>query len=204
MQSYTLVCLILVIALTEGLFFSSKPKCPIKQYKSSKYIVGDKLLVHEDFYERVKSLEDVAKDCKVRIYVKGSYYQLPNPSQQVLVSDADLVIGHGFQFEVRNENNALLCNKICLSKTPTDMAEVKCLLQGVVNRGLTWSRYYPDVISDGTYASNTYGYQTLKTDIQTRCEKEKFKRQLLRALRQMYEEDEQDSNDQDGDDEKKK
>ena len=73
--------------------------------------------MHEDFYERVKSLEDVAKECKVHIYVKGSYYQLPNPSQQVLVSDADLVIGHGFQFEVRNENNALLCNKICLSKS---------------------------------------------------------------------------------------
>ena len=87
---------------------------------------------------------------------------------------------------------------------PTDMSEVRCLLQGVANRGLTWSRYYPDVISDGTYASNTYGYQTLKTDIQTRCEKEKFKRQLLRALRQMYEEDDQDSGNGDDDDEKKK
>jgi hypothetical protein len=42
---------------------------------------------------------------------------LPNPSQQVLISDADLVIGHGFQFEIRDENNALLCNAICLSKS---------------------------------------------------------------------------------------
>ncbi|UJR28622.1 hypothetical protein I4U23_009855 [Adineta vaga] len=200
MQGYTFVFLILSITLIDGLFFSSKPKCPIKHYKSSKYITGDQLLVHEDFYERVKALETVAKECKVHIYVKGSYYQLPNPAQQVLVSDADLVIGHGFQFEVRNENNALLCNKLCLSKNPMDMAEVKCLLQGVANRGLTWSRYYSDVISDGTYASNTYGYQTLKTDIQTRCEKEKFKRQLLRTLRRMYDEEQ----DQDSDDEKKK
>jgi hypothetical protein len=45
-------------------------------------------------------------------------------------------------------------------------------------------------LSDGTYAANTAGYQTLKTDIQTRCQDEKFKRQLLRMLRKMYEEEE--------------
>jgi hypothetical protein len=62
-------------------------------------------------------LETVAKDCKVHIYVKGSYYQLKNPAQQVLVSEADIVIGHGFEFEVRDETNALLCNKLCLSRS---------------------------------------------------------------------------------------
>ncbi len=55
-----------------------------------------------------------AKDCKIRLYIKGSYQQLPNSSQQVLVSDADLVIGHAFQFEIRDEKNTYLCNKICL------------------------------------------------------------------------------------------
>jgi len=95
----------------------AKPKCQIKKYKPGKYITGDQLLVHEDFHDRVKPLENVAKDCKVRLYIKGSYYQLPNPAQQVLVSDADIVIGHGFQFELRDENNAFLCNKLCLSKS---------------------------------------------------------------------------------------
>ena len=95
----------------------AKDKCPIKKYSSSKYITGEPLLVHTDFYDRVKTVEKAAKDCKVHVYIKGSYYQLPNPSQQVLISDADLVIGHGFRFEVRDENNALLCNKLCLSRS---------------------------------------------------------------------------------------
>jgi hypothetical protein len=59
----------------------------------------------------------VAKTCKVHVYVKGSYYQLPNPAQQVYVDEADVVIGHGFQFELRDETNALLCNSLCLGKS---------------------------------------------------------------------------------------
>ncbi len=59
------------------------------------------------------------------------------------------------------------------------------MLQGVKSNGLTWSSYYPTVLSDNTYASNTYGYQSLKTDIQTKCEKETFKRELLRSFRKM-------------------
>jgi hypothetical protein len=68
--------------------------------------------------------------------------------------------------------------------------EVKCFLQGAMNRGLVWSRYDTDILSDGTYAANPSGYQSLKTDVQTRCKDEHLKRQLLRALRTMYEEEE--------------
>ncbi len=66
---------------------------------------------------------------------------------------------------------------------------MKCFLQGAIDRGLIWSRTNTDVLSDGTYAANPAGYQTLKTDVQTRCQKEKFKRQLLLALRKFYEDD---------------
>lgn len=191
-------------------FLIAKDKCPIKKYKSSKYITGDPLLIHENFHDRVKPLESLAKECKIHLYIKGSYYQLPNPSQQVLVSDADLVIGHGFRFEIRDEKDTVQCNKICLSKSrkswlkfhwlkgkslylaPGDIPEVNCFLQGAINRGLVWSRTNTDVLSDGTYAANTAGYQTLKTDIQTKCQKEKFKRQLLRALRKMYEDEDEE------------
>jgi hypothetical protein len=134
MQGRILVVLLLSIAFTEGFLFSCKfilpnynliksifltatPKCQIKKYKSSKYIIGEQLLLHEDFHDRVKPLENLAKDCKVRLYIKGSYYQLPNPAQQVSVSDADIIIGHGFHFELRDEDNALLCNKVCLGKS---------------------------------------------------------------------------------------
>ncbi len=88
---------------------------------------------------------------------------------------------------------------------PTDMPEVKCFLQGITSRGLTWSRYNSNVISDNTYASNTQGYQTLKTDIQTKCQNQGFKRELLRALRRMYEEDQelQGADSDDNDDDKK-
>lgn len=73
-------------------------------------------MVHENFYERVKSLDTLAKDCKVHVYIKGSYFQLKDPAQQVQYSEVDLAIGHGFQFELRDEKNAVLCNTLCLSK----------------------------------------------------------------------------------------
>jgi hypothetical protein len=77
-------------------------------------------------------LENLAKDCKIRLYIKGSYYQLPDPSQQVLISDADLVIGHGFQFEIRDEDNTMLCNKICLGKSIKIIISI--LLINIVSR----------------------------------------------------------------------
>ena len=85
---------------------------------------------------------------------------------------------------------------------------MKCFLQGLSSRGLTWSRYNSDIISDNTYASNTQGYQTLKTDIQTKCKDQGFKRELLRELRRLYEQerqyDESDSSNSDDNDKKRK
>ena len=92
-------------------------KCDIKKYKSSKQITGDPLLVNKAFVSRVEAIEKIAKNCKVHVYVKGSYYQLKDPSAYVPTSDVDMVIGHGFQFELRDESNAMLCNKHCLSQS---------------------------------------------------------------------------------------
>jgi len=78
---------------------------------------------------------------------------------------------------------------------PTDTEEVKCFLQSIASHGLTWSRYNPDVISDNTYASNTAGYSALKEDVQTKCQGQSFKRELMRALRRMYEEEEAENED---------
>ena len=111
----------LIIDYFDRSYFLAKPHCPIKKYKAGKYIVGDQLLVHEQFYDRVTPLEEVAKNCKVNLHIKGSYYQLANAAQQVLVSDADRVIGHGFQFELRDLQSAILCNKVCLSKSTFEL-----------------------------------------------------------------------------------
>lgn len=76
---------------------------------------------------------------------------------------------------------------------PIDASEVKCFIQGAINNGLTWSRYNPTVISDGTYASNPSAYQALKVDIQTKCAKEHFKREFLMALRELGTESDESS-----------
>ena len=81
-----------------------------------------------------------------------------------------------------------------------DVSEVKCFLQGAMSIGLTWSRSNADVLSDGTYAANTAGYQAVKIDVQTRCKDEKLKRDLLRALRTL---DAEDSDSDDVDEDKK-
>ena len=72
---------------------------------------------------------------------------------------------------------------------PRNIPEVKCFLESIERRGLTLGSN-SDVISDNTYSSDKQGWQKLKTDIQTECKSEKFKRELLRALRRMYDEDE--------------
>ncbi len=135
-----------------------------------------------------------------------------------MVTEADLVIGHAFQFELRDLNGAILCNKLCLSKSkinfykifssvfvcldPTALPEVKCLLQSAQKKGLKWSIYNSNTLSDGTYAANPTAWQTLKTDIQTKCKGQSFKRELLQALRGMY--DEQDSDEENSYEEEKK
>jgi hypothetical protein len=196
-------------------------KCPIKQYSSSKYITGNTLLVHQDFSDRVKVVEKAAKDCKVRVYITGSYYQLQYPTEQVPYLEQDLVIGHALKFELHNENNGILCNKLCLSKSktnlykiflflfvcldPMDLYEVKCFLQSVQNNGLSWSRYITNVLSDGTYASDPNAYEPVKIDIQTKCQGQSLKRKMFREVRRIYEvEQESEEGNNSFDDEKKK
>ncbi|CAF1162345.1 unnamed protein product [Rotaria sp. Silwood1] len=181
MQGHILVASLFFITLTEG-FLINFSKCPIKKHKATKYIKGDPLLVHKDFEDRLKSVEKAAKDCNVHVYVKGSYFQTPDPAQAVPIVDADLAIGHGFRFELRDTNDALVCNSLCLSRNPSTIFEVKCFLETVVRHGLVWSMSNSNVISDGTYEADKRGYHDLKKDIQTKCQKESFKRQLQRAL----------------------
>ncbi|CAF1551522.1 unnamed protein product, partial [Didymodactylos carnosus] len=164
-------------------------KCPIKRYKSGKYFLGDKLDVQETMHERIKLLETLAKDCQVLVHVKGSYYQLQNPAAQVPISDSNLVIGHGFAFELRDAQDRMLCNSVCLNKNPLDIAEVKCFISGAINRGWTWSRTNPTVLSDGFYEANPSTYQKTKTQIQTDCQNVKLKRQMMLALRRLYDDE---------------
>ncbi len=91
-------------------------KCPIKK-TTGKAITGYNLLVHDDFKDSVKAVDKAAKDCEVHVYVTGSYYQLSDPNTDVSYNDADLAIGHGFKFQLREENDAILCNELCLSKS---------------------------------------------------------------------------------------
>ncbi|CAF2495147.1 unnamed protein product [Rotaria sp. Silwood2] len=141
----------------------------------------------------IKSVEKSAKECNVHVYVKGSYYQMEDPAKPVLVSEADIVIGHGFRFELRNTDNSMACNKLCLSRNPKDIFQVKCFLESIIKDGLVWSVSNPDVISDGTYEADKRGYQDLKIDIQTKCKKEGLKRELLQVLRRMEAQDSQDT-----------
>ncbi|CAF3621322.1 unnamed protein product [Rotaria sordida] len=188
MQGYILVVFFFFVALTEGLFIN-RNKCPIKKYTANKYVMGHTLLGHEDFAKHIKTVEKTAKDCNVHVYVKDSYYQMIDSAAPASTSEENLVIGHGFRFEIHDTSNKVLCNAVCLSKNPMGTFQIKCFLETIQKHGLVWSIYDSDVISDGTYESDRRGYQALKVDIQTKCQKESFKRQLLRALRRMNEEE---------------
>lgn len=81
------------------------------------------------------------------------------------------------------------------------MPEPRCFLSAIQKNGLTWA--FADVITDGTSASST-GYYLLKTNVQKGCEGKSLKRQLLRQLRKMYEEDNEDAADDSSEESKKK
>lgn len=77
---------------------------------------------------------------------------------------------------------------------PKDDYRVKCFLDKVVAKGLTWPRYNTNYLVDNTCVKSGYTEcSRLKSFVQTECKGKDLKRELLMALRHMESESQSES-----------
>jgi len=88
-------------------------KCLIVKGKGSNF-VGDIIHVHKDFLPTLKNIDNIAKQCNIKLSIRGSYEQLPDPSKTLKFTTANA--GKHLKFIVMDKTGKkLVCNNICLA-----------------------------------------------------------------------------------------
>ena len=81
-----------------------------------KNLIGDTIFINKDFAPTLKKIDDVVKQCMVKLSISGSYEQLPDASKVFKLTTAH--VGHHLKFIVMDKTGKnLICNKICLNST---------------------------------------------------------------------------------------
>ncbi|CAF0821162.1 unnamed protein product [Adineta steineri] len=155
MKSIYIVLLLVVVCVLaiEGLLFHKsngtttknkptkapkKEKCMIVKGKG-KNLVGDIIHIHKEFVPTLKIIDNIAKQCNIKLAIKSSYEQLPDPSKSLKFTTANA--GKHLKFFIMDKTGKkLVCNNICLTKEGEKVAEVKCLATGLRKENL---RYGP-------------------------------------------------------------
>jgi hypothetical protein len=79
-----------------------------------KNFVGDIIYIHKDFVPTLKKIDDIAKKCDIKLAVKGSYEQLPDPTKTFKFATANT--GKHLKFIIMDKTGKkLVCNNVCLA-----------------------------------------------------------------------------------------
>jgi hypothetical protein len=88
-------------------------KCMIVKGKGKNF-VGDIFHIHKEFAPTLKKIDDIAKQCNIKLAIKGSYEQAPDPSKVTKFTTAN--VGKHLKFIVMDKTGKkLVCNNICLA-----------------------------------------------------------------------------------------
>ena len=88
-------------------------KCLIVKGKGKNF-VGDIIYIHKDFVPTLKKIDNIAKQCHIKLAIKGSYEQVPDLSKPLKLTTAN--VGKRIRFVVMDQTGKkLLCNNICLA-----------------------------------------------------------------------------------------
>ena len=88
-------------------------KCLVVKGKGSN-LIGDTIHVHKEFLPTLKKIDAVAKQCMIKLAVKGSYEQIPDPTKAVKFTTANT--GRHIKFIVMDKTGKkLICNNVCLA-----------------------------------------------------------------------------------------
>ncbi|CAF0765310.1 unnamed protein product [Didymodactylos carnosus] len=111
-------------------------KCPIVKAKCSS-CVGDTIWINKDFAPQLKKVDTIAKQCGIKLAVKGSY----TPSTSAAGPFNTAHAGRHINFIVNDKTGKkLLCNRLCLAQEGEKVPEVKCLVAGLRKENI---RYAP-------------------------------------------------------------
>ena len=166
---FSILTAVYFVTNIDGFLFSRKPKCHISTYKGGKYFSGEKIMANKTFRPYLKSIGNVARGCKVRVHVTGSYRQLRSPNEYVLSSQIPLVLGRGILFDLQGPKGSTLCNKLCLTtRSWRSLPEAACFINNVQNRGVKFTE--PNLLHDGYAAKLSRSeVETLKVTTQKLC-----------------------------------
>ncbi len=88
-------------------------KCLIVKGKGKNF-VGDIIYIHKDFVPTLKKIDDIAKQCNIKLSIKGSYEQMPDPTKTLKFSTAN--VGKRLKFIIMDKTGKkLVCNNVCLA-----------------------------------------------------------------------------------------
>ncbi len=88
-------------------------KCLIVKGKGKNF-VGDIIYIHKDFVPTLKKIDDIAKQCNIKLSIKGSYEQIPDPTKTFKFSTAN--VGKRLKFIIMDKTGKkLVCNNVCLA-----------------------------------------------------------------------------------------
>lgn len=79
-----------------------------------KNLIGDIIHVHKEFLPTLKIIDNIAKECGVKLSIKGSYEQISDPAKALRFYGQHA--GKQLTFVVMDKTGKkIVCNKICLS-----------------------------------------------------------------------------------------
>ncbi|CAF1264799.1 unnamed protein product [Rotaria magnacalcarata] len=180
MKSIIILSLVLIVYVlgSEGFLFSKKndtsghtkapkkEKCMIVKGKGKNF-VGDIIHIHKDFAPTLKIIDNIAKQCDIKLSIKGSYEPVVDPSKALRFNAAN--VGKQLTFVIMDKTGKrLICNKICLTKEGEKVAEVKCLAINLRKQNLTYAPHgEAGTLSDGS--DTKVGFTDVARRIQEAC-----------------------------------
>ncbi|CAF0859885.1 unnamed protein product [Adineta steineri] len=138
---------IFLLTNTNGFFLHTTPKCQVAVYKGGKDFGGEKIMANKTFVPYLKTVGQVAKACKVKVFVTESYKQLKTPNEFVLSTELPLALGHAIRFNLQDPKGGTVCNKLCMTaRSWKTIPEATCFINGVTKKGIHFKE--PDLIYD--------------------------------------------------------
>lgn len=160
----------------------NKKNCTIDDWSGKQFGGGwfssKKIYISEDLKKNFQKLDDLAKLCKVRFDPSRSFSVNKDPKYKI-DETAPFFVGYGFEAELNDDKNKLMCNKVCLAKSPNGMKEAKCLLDGLNAIGFRHNPKYPGIFYEASLLSQTVStYTKMKELKQVGCSDDKIMKKL--------------------------
>lgn len=159
-----------------------KRNCTIEAFTGKRFgghwYSHTKVYISKDLHNSFDKLDDLAKLCKVNFDLKNSFMKNNNPNYKIDWK-APMYVGYGIVVELLDEKEKLLCNSVCLAKSPTPIPAAKCLIDGLEAIGFKHNPKYPGLIyHESLLSKNNNQYNKLREFKQVGCEQEKFYKKL--------------------------